>query len=236
MGIFGRKKKKDIDSMTGEEFEQYCANLLKLNGFKGVVLTQKSKDRGADILAKKHWKKYSFQCKRNASNVGNKAVQEAYAGKTIYGADIAVVITNQHFTKQAVEDAKKLQVQLWDRDTLKNFIKPNMRNPMGIEIYGEYDLLSKFADIHGAVYDLNGVVTNSARQMEILDKEYAQKAKQQMVKTNKSIFYCLKMIQQGSFRQGNYFLIPIEENEKDGIIKRYADRFYIGIVHKPHKS
>ena len=43
---------KNIDAMTREGFEQYCAALLKVNGSKDIVLTKKSKDRGVDIIAR----------------------------------------------------------------------------------------------------------------------------------------------------------------------------------------
>ena len=41
-----------------------------------------------------------------------------YSGKDIYKADVAVVMTNQFFTKQAMQDARNLKVELWDRDKI----------------------------------------------------------------------------------------------------------------------
>lgn len=110
---------KDYDKMEGHEFEYYCAKLLRSNGFKNVEVTQGSGDHGIDILAQKDKKTYAIQCKCYSSNIGNSAVQEAHAGKTIYDRDIAVVLTNRYFTKQAKEEAKILEVELWDRDYLK---------------------------------------------------------------------------------------------------------------------
>lgn len=46
--------------------------------------------------------------------MGNKAVQEAYAGAAFYSCDIAMVITNVSFTKQAQTLAAKLGVVLQD--------------------------------------------------------------------------------------------------------------------------
>lgn len=121
------KRKKNIekalqtdkyDLMSGEEFEHFCADVLRGNGFGGVEVTQVSGDHGVDVIASKDGKKYAIQCKRYSKSVGNKAVQEVYSGKDIYKADIAVVMTNSEFTKQAMEDAKKLGVELWDRDKI----------------------------------------------------------------------------------------------------------------------
>lgn len=97
---------KDFDLMDGYEFEYFCAELLKKNGFINVKVTQGSGDHGIDILANKNGVKYAIQCKCWQKNVGNKAVQEAYSGKDIYKTDIAVVMTNRYYTEQAKADAK----------------------------------------------------------------------------------------------------------------------------------
>ena len=115
-------KKLDIDSMKGSEFEDYCVKLLQCNGFSQIRTTPRTSDHGIDILAKKDDKLYAIQCKRYAKNVGNKAIQEAYSGRSIYKADYSVVMTNSHFTKQAIHDAKTLNVLLWDRAAIENFL------------------------------------------------------------------------------------------------------------------
>lgn len=109
---------KDFDQMEGHEFEYYCANILKKNGFKEVEVTKGSGDQGIDIIAHKDGVKYGIQCKCYASDIGNKAVQEAFAGKTYYGCHIAAVLTNRFFTKSAKELAEKNGVLLWDRKKL----------------------------------------------------------------------------------------------------------------------
>ena len=70
--------------------------------------------RGVDIIAHKHRKKYGIQCKYYSYPVGNKAVQEAYAGANFYDCDKAMVMTNLTFTRSATELAQKLEVELWD--------------------------------------------------------------------------------------------------------------------------
>ena len=46
-------KMESVDIMEGEKFEEFCAYLLKRNGFKRIQLTQASGDQGIDILHKK---------------------------------------------------------------------------------------------------------------------------------------------------------------------------------------
>ena len=111
-----------FDNMDGHDFEYYCADILKKNGFSNVEVTQGSGDHGIDILAEKDDITYAIQCKCYSSNIGNAAVQQAHTGKSIYHKDIAVVLTNQYFTTQATEEANALGVKLWDRNKLKEMI------------------------------------------------------------------------------------------------------------------
>lgn len=100
--------------MDGYQFEYQCADILRRNGFSRVEVTKCSGDQGVDIIAHKHRKKYGIQCKYYSYPVGNRAVQEAYAGADFYDCDKAMVMTNITFTKAATELAGKLEVELWD--------------------------------------------------------------------------------------------------------------------------
>ena len=109
--------------MEGHQFEYYCADLLRKNGFERVEITKGSGDQGIDILAQKEGIKYAIQCKCYSSDLGNKPVQEAFAGKSIYKCHVAAVITNRFFTQGAVEAAEATGVLLWDRNKLKSLIE-----------------------------------------------------------------------------------------------------------------
>lgn len=100
--------------MTGYEYEEKCARLLAAKGFSNVVVTPGSGDQGIDVLANKGKQKYGVQCKYYEGTVGNKAVQEAYAGARYYDCDVALVITNSTLTGPAKELAKKLHVTVWE--------------------------------------------------------------------------------------------------------------------------
>lgn len=113
----------ELDEIEGHEFEYYCADLLKKRGFIDVTVTKCSGDYGVDLLAEKDGVTYAIQCKAYASPVGVKAVQEAFAGKEYYDRMVGAVLTNQYFTKPAVEAAKKLKILLWDRGYLDSMIE-----------------------------------------------------------------------------------------------------------------
>ena len=108
-----------MDDMEGHDFEYYCADLLRYNGYDDVEITKGSGDFGVDILAKKDEVTYAFQCKCYDKPIGVKAVQEVYAGRDFYDRMIGVVMTNQYYTQPAEELASKLKIILWDRDRLK---------------------------------------------------------------------------------------------------------------------
>lgn len=113
----------NIDNMEGHDFEFYCADILRKNGFENVEVTRGSGDHGIDILAEKNDITYAIQCKCYSADINNAAVQQAYTGKGFYKKDIAVVLTNRYFTAQAKEEAAALGVKLWDRDKLNSMIE-----------------------------------------------------------------------------------------------------------------
>lgn len=115
-----------LDEIEGHEFEYYCAELLKKRGFIDVTVTKGSGDYGVDVLAEKDGVTYAIQCKAYTTPVGVKAVQEAYAGREFYDRMVGAVLTNQYFTKPAVEAAKKLKILLWDRGYLDSMIEEDM--------------------------------------------------------------------------------------------------------------
>lgn len=118
-----RKFSREYDLMEGRDFEFFCADLLEKRGFLDVEVTKGSGDNGVDILAEKDGVTYAIQCKRYDEPVGVKAVQEAYAGRDYYDRMVGVVMTNQYFTKNAVDMARKLKIMLWDRGYLEEMIE-----------------------------------------------------------------------------------------------------------------
>ncbi len=92
---------------------------MKKNGWRAKV-TPGSGDQGVDIIADKNSYRVVIQCKKYESSVGNKAVQEIYAGKRLKRADAACVVTNSSFTKSAMELAQALNVYLLHYSQLPN--------------------------------------------------------------------------------------------------------------------
>ena len=111
-----------VDNMNGHDFEYFCADLLRYDGFINIQVTRGSGDQGVDIIAWKDGQKYAIQCKRYNKNIGNAAVQQVNTGRTIYGCSKAIVLTNSHFTRSAIRAANAVGVMLWNRNKLNRLI------------------------------------------------------------------------------------------------------------------
>ena len=121
--VFTKAPYIQIGDMNGAEFEIFCAELLQKNGFKEVIITKTTGDQGVDILATKDDVRFAIQCKHYASNVGNDAVQQAYAGRKYYGCHVGVVMTNSSFTESAVELAGTTGILLWGGQKIEKMME-----------------------------------------------------------------------------------------------------------------
>lgn len=106
-----------LDRMTGIEFEHALAQLFTDLGY-GAVVTQASRDYGADVVLSRGGQKIVVQAKRYVGTLGLDAVQEASAARLHYGAVRAIVVTTSAFTGPAQTLAQTTGVELWDRQRL----------------------------------------------------------------------------------------------------------------------
>lgn len=110
---------KFSDDFTPSEFETFCAETLREHGWDARV-TQQSRDQGVDVVASKAGRRVVFQCKFYSSPVGNKAVQEAAAGRAHEQADFGIVVSNNRYTAAAEELANTNRVLLLHYRDLPN--------------------------------------------------------------------------------------------------------------------
>jgi len=105
----------NVEEMSGEEYEEYCKNILEQHGWQ-VTVTPKSGDQGIDLIAAAADMSLCIQCKRHSQPVGNSAVQQAFSGKQHYGGTHAAVVTNAGFTQSAKQLAESTGVHLWSTE------------------------------------------------------------------------------------------------------------------------
>lgn len=110
-----------LDLLSGLEFKKFLGWFFAQRGAKTCV-TKSSGDHGVDLIVEMDKRKIAVQAKRYqpSSGVGAVAVRDAYAGMKNYDCQAAQVIATTFFTRQAIEEAKKLGVELWDRSRLQN--------------------------------------------------------------------------------------------------------------------
>lgn len=111
-----------INNLDGIEFEKFIQTLLKYLDFDESYVTKESGDYGIDVIGIKNNIRYGIQCKNYNGPVGNRAIQEAYSGKDYYDCNVAIVVTNNHFTSNAIHQANKNKVVLWDKDDIIKII------------------------------------------------------------------------------------------------------------------
>lgn len=112
-----------IDTMRGDEFEEYIAELLRFQGYQ-TRMTPRSGDYGVDIVASKGGVKTAVQIKRYNKKLDQKPIREAVAGMSVrqYGCTKAMVVTNSTFTRSAVFLAAESGCELIDREKLGEWI------------------------------------------------------------------------------------------------------------------
>ena len=184
-----------LDEMNGHEFEYAVADLMFHNGWRDVEVTQGSGDYGVDVLARRKNMRYGIQCKRYKGSIGVKAVQEAISGTDFYHRDIAAVITNSTYTKQAVKLAQTSGVRLFGRDFLEELIE-------NYEI--EYDSLDP--ENAAAIIRARRPAEQSGKSKE---KELQKQSQKKSAGPKKNIFTIQQKMQKASFWNGRTVAIGI---------------------------
>jgi restriction system protein len=108
--------------MSGAQFEGFVAEIMRGLGYRATVLGG-SGDQGVDVIATAGKERIAIQCKNYAKPVGNKPVQEVYAGAQHHRCTAAWVVAPAGFTKGAVELARSVGVSLRDAQALRGWIR-----------------------------------------------------------------------------------------------------------------
>lgn len=122
-----------LDDISGKDFEYFLKWLFEEMGYE-VELTKLTADSGVDLVVNRQGEKIAVQAKRYGRNtkVPNTVVLKTHGGKDVYGCKRSIIVTTSFFTRHAIEDAKKLNVELWDRNVLAAKID-HARNKLEIE-------------------------------------------------------------------------------------------------------
>lgn len=104
------------DSLSGLEFDNQLAKLLKNQGYSQIRLRLNSTNQGTDILGTKEGTEFVFQGHSSfgSSLIEVSAIHQILSGSRDYDVVTLVVVTNSYFTDEAKAFAAETDVVLWD--------------------------------------------------------------------------------------------------------------------------
>jgi restriction system protein len=127
------RRLESVRYMSGMQFEHFTADVLRGLGFHATPLGG-SGDQGVEVIARKGNEKIAVQCKNYDRPIGNKPVQEVYAGARHHRCTRAWVIAPAGFTKGATDLARSVGVSLYDSASLRTWIRQTS-TPMNLGVF-----------------------------------------------------------------------------------------------------
>lgn len=112
----------DWRALRGTAFEDFLGEVFHELGYT-VSKTKSTGDQGVDLLLSGGGRRIAVQAKGYKDSVGNKPVQEVYAGMTHYQCDVCVAVTNSHFTSGARDLARSVGCLLIDANQIPDLIE-----------------------------------------------------------------------------------------------------------------
>lgn len=107
-----------VKKMDGITFEKFIALMFTLRGYK-VEFTPRTGDQGVDLIAARNEERIAIQCKRWKNSIGPEAVQQIFAGKSLYKCTKGILITTAFLSPQAERMAKELDITYWNKDSIE---------------------------------------------------------------------------------------------------------------------
>jgi restriction system protein len=111
-----------VRSMSGAQFEVFTADLFRALGYQAVVLGGAG-DQGVDVIVNRGRERVAVQCKNHNRPVGNRPVQEVFAGAWHHRCVEACVVAPGGYTIGAKALARSTGVSLFDADTVRQLIR-----------------------------------------------------------------------------------------------------------------
>lgn len=112
------------DYQTLYEYKQFVGLWLEQKGYMDIQVTKRSGENEADIICMDNQgNRIAVLCKLYRKPVGYRLVEEPVGYRAVvearvamfsYKCDKAMVVTNNSYTKQAIEEANRTGVKLWE--------------------------------------------------------------------------------------------------------------------------
>lgn len=111
-----------VRAMSGSQFEFFVAELFLAMGHR-VTMLGAAGDQGVDIVVSYNGERVAVQCKNYKKAVGNKPVQEVFAGARYHNCQQAWVVAPAGYTRGAYELAGSTGVSLHDASSIRQWIR-----------------------------------------------------------------------------------------------------------------
>ncbi len=108
-----------VDCLSGKEFEFFIEWLFEELGYE-VHSEKHSTCFGVDFVAAKDGEIVAIHARRYPKTymVSDSILLMSQNAKCTFGCQRSIVLITAYFTPQAIDDAKRLNVELWDKDSL----------------------------------------------------------------------------------------------------------------------
>lgn len=119
------KKFNDVMNLSPREFEEFIEDIFRKKWFE-TVIGKWTKDWWVDVTATLDNIKFIIQCKHYSENnkIWSPVIQQLN-GVIVEGSELPwrIFVTTSSFTADAVSEAKKSGMELWDKDYIINYLK-----------------------------------------------------------------------------------------------------------------
>jgi len=116
----------DIYNLTPNEFEHWCGEFIKSQGFSNIIVSAKGSDGGKDIICTLNEETYYVECKRYyRTNLVDLSIAQKLIGSMIpNNIKNGIIITTSSFTEDTLLYLSKLpkhyNIQVFDGASLLN--------------------------------------------------------------------------------------------------------------------
>ena len=122
--LAANRRKESIRRLDWEEFEELIEAHYRSEGFKVRREPGGGPDGGVDVRVSGSGETYLVQCKQwRSRRVGVKVVRELYGVVAAEGVAGGIVVTAGSFTREAMEFAKRVPMDLIDGDRLQEMLR-----------------------------------------------------------------------------------------------------------------
>ncbi len=118
---------EQLDGINHQDFEIFCAKLLKKNGYTVV----KERSNGIDLIVTNAIRKYAVMCKQSTTPLSEEDILRLEEGKMHYDGYIGVVMTNGRIASDAIRLANSKGLLLWDRAVIYGMMD-KIKSPIDI--------------------------------------------------------------------------------------------------------